>query len=63
MFAMRGMMLPLKDPTFFQRVRVDPRWGCIVWPNDVDYCPDLLYHRATGAPLPGQGSDVDAEVA
>ena len=32
----------LEDPAFFRRVRVDPELGTIVWPNDVDFCPELL---------------------
>jgi hypothetical protein len=24
----------------------------LVWPNEVDFCPDVLYSEATGTPLP-----------
>ena len=34
------------------RVRVDPDIGTLVWPNEVDFCPDVLYSEATGIPLP-----------
>ncbi len=37
---------------FFRQVRVDPEIGTIVWPNELDFCPDVLYHEATGTPLP-----------
>ncbi len=26
--------------------------GTIQWPNDVDFCPDVLYSRVTGKPIP-----------
>lgn len=26
--------------------------GTIQWPNDVDFCPDVLYGRVTGKPIP-----------
>jgi hypothetical protein len=47
-----GVFAPLEDPDFFRRVQVDPDAGTLVWPNGVDFCPDVLYHEATGAPLP-----------
>jgi hypothetical protein len=47
-----GVFEPLKDVEVFKQVRVDHELGTIVWPNDVDICPDVLYSRATGAPLP-----------
>lgn len=33
----------LKDPAFFRQVRVDPELGTVVWPNEVDVCPELLH--------------------
>jgi len=47
-----GVFAPLEDPDFFRRVQVDPDAGTLVWPNGVDFCPDVLYSEATGAPLP-----------
>ena len=44
----RGVFLPFEDPQFFAQVRVDPERGTIVWPNDVDLDPDVLYDRAHG---------------
>ncbi len=50
-----GVFAPLEDPDTFGRVSVDAEAGTITWPNGVDFCPDVLYSRATGAPLPGVG--------
>ena len=47
-----GESLSLQDIDFFKKVRVDPEIGTLVWPNEVDLCPDVLYSEAIGAPLP-----------
>ena len=47
-----GVFAPLEDAEFFKKVTVDPEIGTLVWPNGVDFCPDVLYSRATGEPLP-----------
>lgn len=47
-----GVFAPLQDITFFAQVRVDPEIGTLVWPNDVDLDPDVLYSQATGKPIP-----------
>ena len=47
-----GQLAPLEELSYFGRVRVDPEVGTLVWPNGVDFCPDVLYHEATGAPVP-----------
>ncbi len=46
-----GVFRPLEDLSFFQQVRVDPEAGTIVWPNEVDFCPDVLYRLVTGKPI------------
>ena len=33
---------------FFKQVSVDREAGTLVWPNGVDFCPDVLYAEATG---------------
>lgn len=47
-----GVFAPLEDLAFFRKVRVDPEAGTIVWPNDVDFCPDVLYGLMTGRAIP-----------
>jgi hypothetical protein len=44
------MFEPLKDPTYFARVAVDPHAGTVVWPNGADLAPEALYN------LPSNGS-------
>jgi hypothetical protein len=46
-----GVFAPLQDIRYFSRVEVDPEAGTIVWPNGVDFCPDVLYSWATGTPI------------
>lgn len=43
------------DQTTFEAVRVDPEFGTLAWPGDVDLDPDVLrgdYEPASGAPIP-----------
>jgi len=47
-----GLFRPLSDAAYFSKVSVDAEAGTLVWPNGLDLDPDVLYHRATGEPLP-----------
>jgi hypothetical protein len=47
-----GVFKPLEDVSYFQRVDLDPDFRTLVWPNGVDFDPDVLYSEATGIPLP-----------
>lgn len=46
-----GVFTRLEDVAFFKQVRVDPEAGTVVWPNGVDFDPDVLYSEATGTPI------------
>jgi len=48
----RGVLSPLANMHFFAQVKVDSDSGTLVWPDEIDLDPDVLYSRATGAPLP-----------
>jgi hypothetical protein len=49
-----GVFAPLEDKVFFAQVAVNADIGTIVWPNDVDFDPEVLYSNVTGKPIPGQ---------
>lgn len=46
-----GIFAPLRDVTEFAKVRVNPEFGTIVWPNGADLDPDVLYAAVTGQPI------------
>jgi hypothetical protein len=37
------LFAPLRDPTFFAQVRVDPECHTLVWPNGADFDPATLH--------------------
>lgn len=44
-----GVFEPLKDPSYFGQVRVDPEMGTVVWPNGADLAPETLHSWAVSA--------------
>ena len=36
---------PLKDPSYFGRLAVNPDLDTIVWPNGADFAPEFLHQR------------------
>jgi hypothetical protein len=46
-----GVFEPLRDPSYFARVRVDPDAATIAWPNGLDMVPEPLYEEARRHPL------------
>lgn len=54
-----GVFGPLESVDFFRQVTVDSEAGTLVWPNGVDFCPDVLYAEATGRPLADLGSKLE----
>lgn len=47
-----GVFAPLRNLDYFAQVRVNPDLGTVVWPNEADLDPDVLYSHLTGEPLP-----------
>lgn len=41
-----GVFEPLRDPSFFARLKVDDEGATIIWPNEADIAPETLYARA-----------------
>lgn len=39
----KGLLGQLKDKELFSKVSIDTEAGTIIWPNGVDYAPDVLY--------------------
>lgn len=39
----KGIFLPLRDLEYFKQVRLSKEAGTIFWPNEADFCPDVLY--------------------
>jgi hypothetical protein len=53
-FRRGGVLAALEDESFFAQVHVNSEAGTVVWPNNVDFDPDVLYGIATGTgALPG----------
>ena len=46
-----GIFTPLANVEFFKQVTVDHEAGTLVWPNGVNFCPDVLYAEATGTSI------------
>lgn len=40
-YLIGGVFLPLKDPDYFKMVKLSG--NTLVWPNEADFCPDVLY--------------------
>ena len=47
----KGVFEPLRDPTYFATVKVDPESATVVWPNVADLAPETLYQEARKNPL------------
>ena len=48
MISFTGVFAPLADRKFFESVSIDPTWGTVCWPGNIDLAPEPLYERATG---------------
>jgi len=47
-----GVFARLENLEFFKQVTVEPEAGTLIWPNEVDLCPDVLYSLVTGQAIP-----------
>jgi len=47
-----GVLEPLRDPHFFEKVFVEPDFGALAWPGEIELDPLVLYQRATGENVP-----------
>ena len=53
-----GVFRPLSNVEVFSQVSVDQEAGTLVWPNGVDFCPDVLYAEATGKAIAELGNEL-----
>jgi len=42
-----GVLAPLREPQFFNRVFIDQ--GAVAWPGDIDLAPDTMYRQIASA--------------
>jgi hypothetical protein len=54
-----GVFQAMQDVDFFSQVCVDREAGTLVWPNGVDFCPDVLYAEATGKDIAELGNQLE----
>ena len=59
-FSRGGVFKPLQSIDYFKQVSVDRDAGTVIWPNGVDFCPDVLYAAATGTPIAIQAAESHA---
>ena len=49
-----GVLAPLRDRSFFERVYIDQ--GAVAWPGEIDLAPDAMYEQVAkqGKPAPAR---------
>ncbi|OHD54434.1 MAG: hypothetical protein A2Y33_04655 [Spirochaetes bacterium GWF1_51_8] len=47
-----GVFARFQDMVYFKSFFIDPVSKTLAWPDGIDIDPEMLYHKATGAPLP-----------
>lgn len=47
-----GVFDRLADLEYFKKFFVNKELGVLCWPDGLDIAPEILYHKATGEPLP-----------
>jgi len=53
---------PLRDPSNFSDVALDPICGTVVWPNGADFAPEALYALEAEAPSESDSEISNAEI-
>lgn len=48
-----GVFRNFADIEYFKRVSIDPEWGVLCWPGDVDIAPETVYRMVTGKEFDG----------
>ena len=43
-----GVFDRFRDQKYFAQAAIDPEWGVIAWPGDVDIAPETVYRLVTG---------------
>ena len=43
-----GVFSGFANIEYFKQVSIDPVWGVLCWPGDVDIAPETIYQLATG---------------
>lgn len=51
------VFLPLKDIAEFAKLRVEPDFGTIVWPNGADLAPEFLFDELKAALAPTNAAE------
>ncbi|MCL1468564.1 DUF2442 domain-containing protein [Argonema galeatum A003/A1] len=51
-----GIFAYLKEVFYFNQVQLNSELGTIVWPNEADLDPDVLYAVITGEAIPNYSS-------
>ena len=52
---------PLRQPSYFAQVALDPVCGTVVWPNGADFAPEALHALIpVGSPAPSQSQQSGA---
>jgi hypothetical protein len=46
-----GVFSPFADLAFFKNVFINPEFGVLSWPGDLDIAPETIYAKAIGKPL------------
>jgi hypothetical protein len=47
-----GVFERFHDINYFRQFEVNKELGVLIWPNEVDIAPEILYAEATGSQLP-----------